>query len=419
MPAPLYRTRPGGFDIQPASAPQAVRINEFIYLSPGLSNSFLVVTPEGRVIVNTGMGFEAAVHKRNFDAVDSGPVRYILLTQAHVDHVGGVELLREDATEIVAQAGNPGYQAEDSRLRRARASRSRFAFAGPIAQAAFLAKAHSGPAPVQSAPEPTITFDERYDFELGDLRFELYATPGGETTESMVVWLPQHRICFCGNVFGALFGHIPNLVTIRGDRYRDALTVIDSIERVMALEPDLLLVGHGGGIEGRDVIRSELERLRDAVRYVHDETVSYMNSGKDVFTAMQEIELPPELEVGQGYGKVSWCVRAIWESYLGWFQHRSTSELYGVAPGRVYPELALLAGGAEPIAKRARERLEAGAPLEAIELVEVALSAEPQHRGALAVSLAAHEKLAEEADNFWLLSWLRDQAKTLRTTLEQ
>jgi alkyl sulfatase BDS1-like metallo-beta-lactamase superfamily hydrolase len=85
----------------------------------------------------------------------------------------------------------------------------------------------------------------------------------------------------------------------------------------------------------------------------------------------------------------------------------------------VYSDLALLAGGAEPIAKRARERLEAGAPLEAIELVEVALSAEPQHRGALAVSLAAHEKLAEQTDNFWLLSWLRDQAKTLRTTLEQ
>jgi alkyl sulfatase BDS1-like metallo-beta-lactamase superfamily hydrolase len=418
MPVPLYRARPGGFDIQPASAAQAIAINDFIHLSPGLSNSFLVVTPEGRVIVNTGMGFEAAVHKRNFDAVDSGPVRYILLTQAHVDHVGGVDLLREDGTEIVAQAGNPGYQAEDNRLRRARASRSRFAFAGPIAQAAFLAKAHAGPAPVQSVPEPTVLFDESYEFELGGVRFELRATPGGETTESMVVWLPQHRICFCGNVFGALFGHIPNLVTIRGDRYRDALSVIDSIERVMALAPDLLLVGHGEGIEGRDVIRSELERLRDAVRYLHDETVRYMNSGKDVFTAMREIALPAELEVGQGYGKVSWCVRAIWENYLGWFQHRSTTELYGVPPGRVHRELALLVGGAEPLAKRARERLEAGAPLEAIELVEVALSAEPSHRGALEVSLAAHEKLAEEADNFWLLSWLRDQAKTLRSSLE-
>ncbi len=125
MPAPLYRSRPGGFDIQPASAPEAVRINDFVYMSPGLSNSFLVLTPEGRVIVNTGMGFEAPVHKRNYDAVDTGPVRYILLTQAHVDHVGGVDLLREDGTEVVARAGNPGYQAEDNLLRRARAGFAR------------------------------------------------------------------------------------------------------------------------------------------------------------------------------------------------------------------------------------------------------------------------------------------------------
>jgi glyoxylase-like metal-dependent hydrolase (beta-lactamase superfamily II) len=35
-------------------------------------------------------GFEAPVHKRNYDAVTSAPTRYILFTQGHVDHVGGV-----------------------------------------------------------------------------------------------------------------------------------------------------------------------------------------------------------------------------------------------------------------------------------------------------------------------------------------
>ena len=46
---PLYRTRPGGFDIQPAQQPRARRINDFIYLSEGFSNSFLVVTSTGRI----------------------------------------------------------------------------------------------------------------------------------------------------------------------------------------------------------------------------------------------------------------------------------------------------------------------------------------------------------------------------------
>jgi alkyl sulfatase BDS1-like metallo-beta-lactamase superfamily hydrolase len=247
---------------------------------------------------------------------------------------------------------------------------------------------------------------------------ELLWTPGGETTDSMVVWLPEHRICFAGNLFSALFGHFPNLVTIRGDRYREALTFIESLERVRALEPELLLVGHHGPIEGRSVIQRELVRLRDAVQYVHDETVKGMNHGKDVHTLMREIELPDELEVGEGYGKVSWGVRAIWENYAGWFHHRSTTELYAVSPSATHADLVELAGGVEAIAARARERLQEGAAVEAIQLVEVALTAEPANLAALEVMIGAHEALEEKSENFWLTQWLRKQLDDLRSSLE-
>lgn len=413
MPTPLYRSRPGGFDIQPASMPAARRLSDFLYVSEGLSSSYLVVTDAGRVVVNTGMGFEAPVHKRNYDAVDRGPIRYILLTQAHVDHVGGVDLFREEGTEIVAHEGNPAYQDEDNRLRAVRGGRSGFAFAGPIAKAAEYQATSGLAAAAQSRPTPTITFSDRYDFELGGLRFELLHVPGGETTESMAVWLPQHRICLAGNLFSALFGHVPNLVTIRGDRYRDALVFIDSLERVLALEPELLLVGHGPPIEGADVIRWELEHLRDAVRYVHDETVDRMNAGVDVFTATRDVKLPPELEIGEGYGKVSWCVRAIYESYLGWFHHRSTTELYPVPASSVHADLVDLVGP-DAIAKRAGERLQAGEPLEAIHLAEIVLNVDASHGPALDVRIAAHEQLESESENFWMLSWLRREIAGMR-----
>jgi len=416
---PLYRSRPGGFDIQPACQSEAKPINDFIYLSEGLSNAFLVVTSEGRVVINTGMGFEAPVHKRNFDAVDPAPVRYILLTQGHVDHVGGVDLFRERGTEIVAQANNPAHQAYDERLKVFRAVRSAFAFADTIAEALRHIHRNLGSSlPAQSRPEATLTFDDRHAFELGGIRFELISTPGGETADSMVIWLPDHRICFTGNLFSALFGHFPNLVTIRGDRYRDALCFVESLDRVLALEPELLLVGHNEPVEGKELIRSELLRLRGAVLYVHDETVRGMNEGKDIWQLMREIELPPELEVGEGYGKVSWSVRAIWETYAGWFHHRSTTELYPVPPSSVYPDLVELAGGADAVAERARQKLEAGAPLEALHLAEVALTATPTHRGALELSIAAHERLETESENFWLTSWIRKQIATLRAALE-
>jgi alkyl sulfatase BDS1-like metallo-beta-lactamase superfamily hydrolase len=274
-----------------------------------------------------------------------------------------------------------------------------------------------GPIPAQSRPVPTITFDDHYAFDLGGVRFELYAVPGGETTDSLVVWLPQRRICLCGHLFSALFGHCPNLVTIRGDRYREAPRFIESLDRVLALEPERLLVGHHGPIDGADRIRSELSRLRGAVAYVHAETVRGMNDRKDVHTLMREIELPPELEVGQGYGKVSWSVRAIWETYAGWFHHRSTTELYAVPAASVHEDLVALAGGADAVAERAQAKLDAGAPLEAIHLAEVALGSEPACRSALAVSLAAHERLERESENFWLTSWLRNQIESLRSRL--
>ena len=44
-------------------------------------------------------------------------------------------------------------------------------------------------------PEPVLTdsFIDHHAFELGGRRFELYSTPGGETTDALVVWLPGHH----------------------------------------------------------------------------------------------------------------------------------------------------------------------------------------------------------------------------------
>ena len=224
----------------------------------------------------------------------------------------------------------------------------------------------------------------------------------------MVVWLPDTGVCLCGNVFGALFGHMPNLVTMRGDRYRDALTVIDTIERVRALEPEALLSGHFWPITGKDRIQFELTRLRDAVQYVHDATVEGMNSGKDVRTLMREITLPPELEVGQGYGKVAWGVRAIWENYSGWFHHRSTTELYPVDPTDVSADLVELAG-ADALIARAQAHLDAGRPIQAIHLAEKVTDTDKDHPGARQVLKAAHERLLSDSNNFWETSWLKKQ----------
>ena len=237
---------------------------------------------------------------------------------------------------------------------------------------------------------------------------------GAETNDSLVVWLPQHRICFTGNLFGCPFGHFPNLVTIRGDRYRDALTVASAVQTVRDLGAEMICYGHHGPVVGAELIDAELAALHGAILHVHDAVVTGMNSGADLHSLMRDIQLPPEMEVGQGYGKVSWSVRAIWESYGGWFHHNSTTELYDVPPAAIATDLVELAGGSDAILQRAREKFEAGEREQAIHLLDIIRDAGEDNDASRRLGTEVHESLLEESENFWLSSWLKNQVKLLQ-----
>lgn len=417
MRTPIYKSRP----VEPNPARfGGQRINDFIVLSEAFSNCYLLQTPAGNIQVNAGMGIEAPVIRHNFDQFSTGPLRYLILTQGHVDHVGGVAYFREHnpGLSVIAQAGNPEHQAYDGRLAAFRGSRSAFAFAEKFAGAFEHYTQHGlKEYPAQDVPVPDILVEDRYAFSLGGLEVELIAVPGAETNDSLIVWLPQHRICLTGNLFGCPFGHFPNLVTIRGDRYRDALTVAAAVQRVLDLGAETILYGHHQPVEGAELIAAELTMLRDAILYVHDETVKGMNAGADLPTLLAGIKLPPELEVGEGYGKVSWSVRAIWENYAGWFKHESTTELYTQPRSAIHADLIELAGGPASIVARAREKLAGQQYVEALHLLDIVLPLGDQAPEAVAVAIEVHTALLQHSANFWLSSWLKNQIRLLQARL--
>ena len=413
MRNPIYKNRPVG--PSPARI-EAERINDFIVMSEGYSNSYLIETKKDNIQINAGLGMEAAIHAQSYAPFSDKPVRYLIVTQGHPDHVGGVGYFRSKnpELELIATSGNQEHQTYERRLLPFRVERSSFAFRQRNIDY-FQWASENSPEGVanQDFPVPDITFDESYELEYGGVRLQLLAVPGAETNDSMIVWLPDHKICLTGNLFGCPFGHFPNLITIRGDRYRDALTCAAAAETVRQLEPEMILYGHHAPVVGAAVIQEELIAYRDAIHHVHDETVAGMNAGQDVHTLMREIKIPPEMEVGQGYGCVPWSVRAIWESYGGWFHHESTTELYGVPSSSIHADLIDLAGGPEALAERARARFENGDPLEALHLLDIVLSEAPNEPTALRVSIDVHRALLEEAGNFWLENWLRHQIEEM------
>ena len=418
MREPIYKTRP----VAPSPARiEAERINDFIVMSEGYSNSYLIETDEDNIQINAGLGMEAAIHEQSYAPFSDKKVRYLIVTQGHPDHVGGVAHFRSKnpGMELIATSGNQEHQTYERRLLPFRVERSSFAFRQRNIDY-FQWAAENSPEGVanQDFPVPDITFDETYTLEYGGLRLELFAVPGAETNDSLIVWLPDHKICFTGNLFGCPFGHFPNLITIRGDRYRDALTCAAAAEKVRQLEPEIILYGHHAPVVGAKLIQTELIAYRDAIHHVHDATVAGMNAGQDVHTLMREIEIPPEMEIGQGYGCVPWSVRAIWESYGGWFHHDSTTELYGVAQKSIHADIVELAGGPDALVERAREKFQAGAPLEALHLLDIVFSEDENQPAALAASIDVHRSLLAQAENFWLENWLRHQIEEMKKRQE-
>ena len=425
MRDPIYKRR----RIAPEAAEfdqNCCRVNDFIVMSEANSNVYLIETDEGGILVNTGTGFEAPVIAHNLAKFSNVPLKYIISTQGHVDHVGGVAYFRDrnPGVQYIAQAGNAEHQAYDARLHGFRSARAAFRFTDAFVEV-FKRYAQAGYTDInpQDRPTPDIVFEDRYTFSLGGLDVELIACPGAETNDSLVIWLPQHRIVLTGNVFGCPFGHFPNLVTIRGDRYRDALTCAAAAQTVLDLDAELLLYGHHEPVAGAELIRAELTAYRDAILHVHEEVVKGMNAGKSLPELQNEISLPSACEVGQGYGKLNWSIRAIWENYAGWFKHQSTTELYSVPQSAVHEDLVALAG-ADALTRRAREKMKAGELEQALHLVDIVLSASPGDLAARQLSIDIHEALLVNArtfcvtGNFWLVGWLENQLKMLRTGKE-
>jgi len=406
------------------TTPRVERITDDIYGASGfaLGNVQMVVTDEGLVIVDTTESLDAAQEILDrFREITDKPVRAILYTHGHLDHVSGTPVFLEEGTDVVATRDLQGFTKRDFEELRAFHLRSRGN------QSGSLAPEYARPLPVQSLfrgledlPEvvqPTIAFDDRYTFTLGGKRFELYHT-SGETPDHLMVWMPDERALFCGDLYYASF---PNLSTPMLEP-RPVKEWAESLDRMIALEPNLLIPGHTDPVRGRENVRSVLTNYRKAILHVYEETVRCINQGKSVEEAVQEISLPPDLAglpyLQEYYGRVDWSVRGIYRGLTGWYDGRGTG-LAPLPPGFRAREIVALAGGADKVLARAVALQEAGEHQLACELCDLVIAANPDDDLARVVKASSLDHMAFTCGNLNMFGFYRSAAALERQAADR
>lgn len=376
---------------------KVIKVNEAINLVQGFGNTFMLTTREGSVIIDTSSVLHARKHHELLTAGNASPIKYIILTHGHGDHTGGIPLWKEPGTQIIAQKNHVEFMHYQTRLGSFYAKRNAAQFALNTRATTPATWAGNYGAEIQA----TILVDDKYEFELAGVKFEIYRAPS-ETYDHIMVWVPKYKTVFTGDVYYESF---PNIYTLRGTEPRWALDYINSLNAILELKPELVLPSHGLPIRGSEEISRRLTQYRDAIQYVHDEVVKGMNAGKDVYTLMKEIRLPPALDVGESYGKLTWSIRGIYEGYVGWFDLNPVT-MYETPVSSVYPDIVKLAGGAEAVAALANARVQAGDAIAALHLTDISLESDRGHRKSLEVRLKALKMLRDRSTNTNETGWL-------------
>ena len=205
------------------TTPRLLELAPGVHVAQGydFSDFAFITTPDGVVAVDAGTTeAHAAEALAAFRAsVSDAPIKWVILTHAHWDHIGGLRALQGPHTQVIAQ--------------------SRFADELAMVNSTMLPFRHFFAS--ETTPTYTVTADrlisEPTTVSLGGVEFGLHPASGGETSDGLVVHLPELGVIFTGDVF------MPNLgAPFMPEGSIDGL--LETIGRIRNLHPKLLVHGH-------------------------------------------------------------------------------------------------------------------------------------------------------------------------------
>ena len=410
-----------------------------------MANTTFIRTDHGWIV------FDVLMCKENMKAAKElmenrfGPldIKAVLYSHSHVDHFGGVEgvITREQVADaklslkkqlasgkilVLAPAGFLKHAiSENVYAGIAMARRAQFQY-GTVLDKGEKGALSVGIGMGQSTGTvaliaPTYEIGEDVPkLTIDGLEIEFQLTPGTEAPAEMNAYFPKYRALWMAeNCTGTLH----NLYTLRGAEVRDANDwakyIIEADQRFCD-KTDVVFQSHNWPHWGEE-IHEYLLNTAAIYKFIHDQTLHYMNQGYTSTEVAAMLTLPEKLEkvwyTRPYYGTLAHNAKAVYQKYLGWYDANPVN-LNPLPPSDTAKKLVEYLGSTDAVLRKARKDFEKGDYQWVAQITKELVFADPSNQKARNLCADALEQLGYQAESgAWRNAYLMGAAELRKGNL--
>jgi alkyl sulfatase BDS1-like metallo-beta-lactamase superfamily hydrolase len=348
------------------------------------------------------------------DKLGKRPVVGVVYSHSHVDHFGGVRGVVDEADvasgKVKVIAGEGFMQAaieENVFAGNAMSRRTQWQYAillprdphGHVDQAIGKNVANGNTGLI--APNLIIS-KHIEEITLDGVKMVFQNTPDTEAPVEMNTYFPQFKAFWSAeNVTGT----IHNIYTLRGAPVRNALNWSKEIKVALwkfGQEAEVMFASHSWPRFGNARIQEVLRTQRDAYANLNNQALHHANKGVTINEIQNVYEVPPSLQQQRAarsyHGDSRNNARAVINRFIGFYDGNPVN-LAPLSPRDSAPLYVEMMGGSAKIMAKGKQLLAKGQYLQATEILNKLIFAQPQNQPARRMLADAYEQLGYQSES--------------------
>ncbi len=358
------------------------------------------------------------------------PVLAVVYSHSHADHFGGVRGVIDEAdvtsgkVAVIAPAGFMDHAASEyvyagaAMIRRLQYQYGSFL---PHSPQGHVDQAIGKTTPVGAVTliAPTRIIEGKgEELTIDGVRMVFQNTPGTEAPAEMNTWFPQFKAFWAAE---NITGTIHNIYTLRGALVRDALYWSKQINEALYRfggEAEVMFASHNWPRWGNARIQEVMRAQRDAYAHLHNRALHLANQGVTINEIHNVYRQPKSLQqqwaAHSYHGSEEHNSRAVINRYLGYWDGNPAT-LIPLSPRETAPLYVSMMGGSEKILAKAGELHSHGEDLQAMELLNKLVYAEPDNTAAKQLLADVFEQIGYQKESSSLRNAFLAAALDLRS----